>query len=167
MNFSIQQFIKMSNRYPLSAITLLVAFWFFISFAGLASAQTSASQNSIPVVLNITDYPGEWPQSVPVPIGLVNMGGTKLKHDKRAHLVLYDTFFPDLSEASSDAPGKDYVLTYSARLKKAGFIETSNNDKPEAMKLSYERGKYKINVTYSLINTPGSKEHIEIDFIFH
>jgi hypothetical protein len=164
--FSFQQFNK-SYRYPLSDITLLAVICLLVSISSFASAQTVISQESVPVLLKITDYPGEWPESVPVPIGLVNMGGTRLKKNKSAHLVLYQTFFPDLSEATSSSPGKDYILIYAARLKKAGFVQTFSNDKPEAMNLSFEKGKYKIDVAYGLINTPTSKEQIEIEFIFN
>jgi hypothetical protein len=156
----------MSNRHPITFIALLIAIWLLNAITGFASAQAEPSQNSVPVMLKITDYPGEWPPSVPVPTGLVNMGGTKLKQNKRAHLVLYQTFFPDLSEASSESPGRDYILVYAERLIKAGFKKTYSQDKPGAMNLSFEQGKYKIDIVYSLINTPGSKEQIEIGFEF-
>jgi hypothetical protein len=156
----------MTNRSPLQAFEILAGILVLLIAAGFASAQTEPSQNSVPVMLKITDYPGEWPDSVPVPIGLVNMGGTKLKKNKHDHLVLYQTFFPDLSETASENPGKDYILAYTERLKQAGFKQTNSHDKPDIMNLSLERGKYKIDIAYSLINTPTSKEQIEISFEF-
>ncbi len=156
----------MTNRDPLLTTAIWAGIFPLLIVAGFASAQTEPAQNSVPVMLTITDYPGEWPDSVPVPIGLVNMGGTKLKKNKHAHLVLYQTFFPDLSEASSESPGKDYILTYAERLKQAGFKQTNRQDKPGVMNLSFERGKYKVDIVYGLINTPSSKEQIEIGFEF-
>jgi hypothetical protein len=156
----------MTNRSLLQAFAILAGIFPLLIAADSASAQTEPMQNSVPVMLKITDYPGAWPNSVPVPIGLVNMGGTKMKKNKHAHLVLYQTFFPDLSEAASENPGKDYILTYAERLKQAGFKQTNSHNKPAAVNLSFKRGKYSIDIAYSLINTPSSKEQIEISFEF-
>lgn len=164
-NPSLQDF-DMSNHHSIPIIAFIAGIWLLISSMGFAAAQTEPLQNSVPVMLKITDYPGAWPESVPVPIGLINMGGSKFKTSKRDDLVLYQTFFPDLSESTSETPGKDYILLYATRLKQAGFNQTRNDNKSGVLNLSFERDKYKINIAYGVINTPTSKESIEVSFEF-
>jgi hypothetical protein len=156
---------NMSNRPSHWGTILLAGIWFLITVSGFANAQTTPSQKGIPVLLKIKDMPAQWPDSVPLPKGLVNQGGTKMKNKHRSQLIMYESYIPDVSEATSSNPGKDYFFAYAETLKQAGFKQSSSEDDAGIIKLGFERGGYRIDLTYSFDNARASKESIE--FIFH
>lgn len=156
----------MSNRPIHQGTILLAGIWLLLMISGYASAQTEPLQKGIPVILKIKDMPAEWPNSVPLPKGLVNMGGSKTKNEHRSQLIMYESYIPDDSKVTGANPGKDYFLAYTETLKQAGFKQSNSEDSAEAIKLSFERGGYKIDLNYSFSNTRASKESIEFVFQF-
>jgi hypothetical protein len=144
---------------------LLAGIFILLMLSGFMTVQADPSQKGIPVLLKIKDMPSEWPDSVPLPKGLVNMGGSKTKKDQRSQLIMYESYTPDENVGTDTKPGKDYFLAYAETLKQAGFKQSSMEDRADTIKLGFERDAYKIDLNYSFSSTRASKESIE--FVFH